>query len=310
MMKAVVYEKYGPPEVLHIKDVKKPVPMDNEVLVKVYATSVTAGDWRVRKADPFAARLFNGLLRPKKIKILGFEVAGDVESIGKDVRQFKPGDPVFAFCGFGFGGYAEYKCLPVNGTAKTGLVIKKPANVSYEEAACVPTGGISALLFLRKGDIQNRKNVLIYGASGSVGTYAVQLAKYYGARVTGVCSTTNLDLVRSLGADEVIDYTKENFAEKDVRYDLVFDAVGKTSRSKCRKALTKDGQFVSIHGSEKFTLDTLDVLRELIEAGKIKAAIDRHYSLDQIVEAHRYVQQFHKKGNVSVIVDPTQSAKK
>lgn len=309
-MKAVVYKKYGPPEVLHFEEVNKPVPKDHEVLVKVYATSVTAGDWRIRKADPFAVRLFNGLFRPKKIKVLGFEIAGDVEAMGKKVTQFKPGDPVFAFCGFAFGGYAEYKCLPVNGTAKTGLLSKKPSNLSYEEAACVPTGGISALLFLRKGNIQNRKNVLIYGASGSVGTYAVQLAKYYGAEVTGVCSTTNLELVKSIGADKVIDYTKENFAEKGDEYDLIFDAVGKISKSTCKKALAIDGQFISIHGSEKFTLDTLDVMRELIETGKVKPVIDRQYSFEQVVEAHRYVEQFHKKGNVSVIVDPEKSSKK
>lgn len=309
-MKAIVYDRYGPPEVLQIKEIEKPVPEDREVLVKVYATSVTAGDWRIRKADPFMARMFNGLFKPRKIKILGFELAGDVESVGKDVTEFQAGDAVYAFCGFKFGGYAEYKCLPVNGTAKTGLLSKKPVNLSYEEAACVPTGGISALLFLRKGGIQYRKNVLIYGASGSVGTYAVQLAKYYGATVTGVCSTANLDLVKSIGADEVIDYTKENFAEKGDHYDLIFDAVGKTSKSKWCKALTKDGQFVSIHGSEKFTLDTLDVLRELVETGKVKPVIDRQYLLEQVVEAHRYVEQFHKKGNVSVIIDPAKSSTK
>ena len=299
-MKAVVYEKYGPPEVLHLKEVKKPIPKDHEILVKVYATSVTAGDWRIRKADPFAARLFNGLFRPKKIKVLGFEVAGDVESVGKNVKRYKKGDAVFAFCGFDFGGYAEYKCLPKDGTVKKGLVTIKPSNLTYEEAACVPTGGIAAIAYLRKGDIENREKVLIYGASGSVGTYAVQIAKYYGKEVTGVCSSSNMEMVKSIGADHVIDYSKENFADRNERYDLIFDAVAKTSKSKCQKALAPNGKFISIQGRGQESNKDLEILKELIEEGKIKPVMDRQYTLDQIIDAHKYVEQFHKKGNVVI----------
>ena len=294
-MKAVVYERYGPPDVLELRDIPKPLPKDDEILVKVIATSVTAGDWRMRKAEPFLVRLFSGLFKPKKVKILGFEVAGIVDEVGKKVTRFKKGDSVFASCGFMFGGYAEYKCL-----RDSDLVELKPPNMSFEEAATVPIGGLSALQFLRQAGVKPGHNVLIYGASGSVGTFAVQIAKYFGAEVTGVCSTRNKELVLSLGADRIVDYTAEDFRNLPLKFDVVLDAVGKISRSQCKKIMKPNAAYVTVKGSPKKQPKDLQTLKSIIESGKIRTVIDKTYDLESIREAHAYVEKFHKRGNVCV----------
>ena len=322
-MKAIACTKYGPPDVLQLREMPKPVPKDNEMLIRILAAAVTATDPTFRKGEPVISRLFTGLTKPKN-PIPGDVLSGEVESVGKHVTRFRDGDQVFGATGTSFGAQAEYRCLP-----ETGALAVKPTNMTHEEAVAVVDGGLGALEFLRKGGLRSGQSILINGASGSVGTFAVQLAKSFGAEVTGVCSTANLELVKSLGADKVIDYTKEDFAKTGLTYDFIFDVVNKSSFSRCQGALKPGGVYVrsvpspmsllqvpltAVFGSKKVRAATpglmppaerakdLVSLRELIEAGKLGTVIDRTYPLEQIAEAHRYVEAGHKKGNVVIKV--------
>lgn len=309
-MKAVICSKYGPPEVLQIKDIEKPLPKNNEVLIKVKSTTVHIGDTKIRRLEPGLGavkdfffkpmmRLIVGFNGPRK-KILGMELSGVIEEVGKDVTKFKVGDNIFASTGFDFGAYVEFKCMP-----EDGIIAIKPANLSFEEAAPISNGGLTAMLNLKKAGIKKGQKVLIYGASGSVGTFAIQLAKYFGAEVTAICSSSNLEMVQSLGADFLIDYTKEDFTQKADTYDIIFDAVGKIKSSKRKMALKKSGIYIDVlalSGNFKLKVEDLIFLKELCEAGKLKSVIDRQYPMEQIVEAHRYVDKGHKKGNVIVTV--------
>ncbi|WP_109439027.1 NAD(P)-dependent alcohol dehydrogenase [Aquimarina sp. AU119] len=304
-MKAVVYSKYGSPEVLQLKELGKPTTKPNEILVKVYATSVTAGDVRLRASDfPllvwFPARLMFGLFRPKK-QILGHEWSGVIERVGSKVSKFKVGDEVFGTTSMlKTGAYAEYMCVPEHWNQ--GVVIKKPKQLLHKEAAALPIGGMTALYLLQKANIERDQIVLIYGASGSVGSYAVQIANHFGARVTGVCSTNNLEMVEQLGAEAIIDYKNQDYTQSSERYDIVFDTVGKTSKSDAKKVLKRGGQFVSTKMLTKESTELLLKIRQLVDSGRIKPFIDKEYSLETLIEAHHYVDSSRKRGNVSVII--------
>lgn len=311
-MKAFVCTKYGPPEVLELHEVKKPVPKDNEVLIKIHATTCHIGDVRIRSFDvPFwqmiPFRLFLGITKPKR-NILGMDFSGEIEEVGKNVKEFQSGEKVFGTPGFVFGTYAEYVCIPVDSnSAKKGLVAKMPAKMSFGEAAAGnATGGLTALNLINQAKIQSGQEVLIYGASGSVGTFAVQLAKQMEANVTAVCSTSNIELVISLGADKVIDYTKDDFTQNSTKYDVIIDAVGKLSYSKGKRSIKKNGIFLNVtkHSDDGAKIGTKELMyfKELIEDNKIKPVIDRTFPFEQLVEAHRYVEKGHKKGNVVITV--------
>ena len=323
-MKAVVFPRYGPADVLQLQEVAKPTPKENEVLIRVRAATVTTGDCEIRRFKiaflfwlPF--RIFMGLRKPRGTKILGMELAGEIEAVGNDVDLFSEGDQVFAATGAGFGGNAEYRCL-----SSTRAISIKPANMTYEEAAAVPIGGLNALHFLRNGNIRSGQQVLIYGSTGSIGTFAVQIAKHFGAEVTAVSSPAGLDLVRSLGADHVNDHTTEDFPENGQTYDVIFDTIGKSPFSRSKRSLNKDGVYLlanpglpdmvravwrSMTGTKKVKIglanersQDLVYLRELIEAGNIRTVIDRTYPLEQTAEAHRYVEKGQKLGNVVITV--------
>jgi NADPH:quinone reductase-like Zn-dependent oxidoreductase len=328
-MKAIVWTKYGPPEGLQLKEVDKPVPKDDEILIKVHATSVTAGDCEMRRlqlplALSFPVRLYAGFLRPKRIPILGQELAGEVEAVGTNVKSYKAGDQVFGTTGFAFGAYAEYICLPEQPDDAQGVLAPKPTNLSYAEAAAIPTAGFEALHFLRKANIGPGKKVLIVGAGGSIGTFAIQLARRFGAEVTGVDSTEKMDMLHSIGAEHVIDYTKEDYTQNAETYDLIIDVVGRTGVARRLKLLKPAGYYflayarlshillsmwTSLTSKKKLKIESasqkkedLIFLKELIEAGKLKSIVDKRFPLEQVPEAHRYVESGGKKGNVVIAV--------
>ena len=296
-MKAIVIAKYGSADGLQLKEIEKPTPEENEVLIKIHATTVTFGDVMLRSFTGLRKLVFGLFFDLKSNKILGHELSGEIETVGSDVAHFGKGDQVFASAGTKAGAYAEYICLP-----EDGMLAAKPTNMTFEEAAAVPVGGNTALHILRNGNVQSGQTALIYGASGSVGTYAVQLGKHFGAEVTGVCSTANFELVKSLGAEKVIDYTKEDFTKSGETYDVIFDTVRKLSESQSKGSLKENGTCLSTASSTSEKAKDLVYIKELIEEGKVKAAIDRRYTLEQIPEAHRYVEKGHKKGNVVITV--------
>lgn len=328
-MKAVVWTRYGPPDVLELREVEKPAPNDNELLIRIHATTVTAGDCEMRSLRfpiylGLPMRLWRGLLKPRGTSILGTELAGEIEAVGKDAKRFKEGDPVFGSAGMGFGANAEYICLPEQPREMEGGVAIKPVNMTYEEAATVPFGGRDALHFLRLGKLQPGQKILINGAGGSIGIFAVQLARHFGTEVTAVDSTGKLDMLRAIGADHVIDYTQEDFTQNGQVYDVIFDVVGTISLSRSKRSIAQNGTYLLANplggqivrgpwtrmtSSKKVimqtasgTIEDLVFLRELIEAGKIRTVIDRTYPLEQIVEAHQYVETGDKKGNLVITV--------
>ena len=328
-MKAIIWTKYGSPDCLKLQEIENPLPKDDEILIKIHATTVTAGDCEMRRLQlplmlSFPMRLYAGFRAPKRLKILGQELAGEVEEVGTDVRTFKKGDHIFGTTGFGFGAYAEYICLKGEPNEMGGTLAIKPSNMTFKEAAAVPTAGFEALHFLRKADIQRGQKVLIIGAGGSIGTFSVQLAKYYGAEVTAVDSTEKLDMLRSIGADHVVDYTREDYTKTDDRYELIIDVVGKGTAARGLKLLKKDGYYflayagfpqillklwTSLTSRKKLRIESssqskedLLFLKELIEAGNLKTVVDKSFPLEQTAEAHRHAETGKKKGNIIITV--------
>lgn len=312
-MKAVICTKYGEPDVLKIKEVVKPSPKENEVCIKIHATAVTASDIFIRSSNlpiqyKILMRLMLGISKPRK-SIIGLVFSGEIESVGKSIKRFKTGDKVYGLTGFGLGAYAEYKCMKET-DSKHGCIALKPDNISYEEATVAAYGGLLAFQYIEKGNIQKGQKVLIYGASGTSGTIAIQIAKHFCADVTGVCSTSNLEMVKTLGADNVIDYTKQDYIPQGIQYDFILDSVGRIKTSKlkkaCKKALSPNGKYVSIdNGDLKLSSQRLNKIKEFVESGHIKPILDKCYQLEEIVEAHRYVEKGHKKGGVAITVYKT-----